>query len=255
MRKAFGLRRLVRGATWTLALGMGLGAGVAIVGSAGAKGPSGSVTYLKGSAERAAQGGKQWSAVNESSPLFEGDRVRTGEASRLEIKLGDGSLLRLGASSEVALEQAKIRSGGKKKVQARLFLGRLWAAVTKLVGSESRFEVTTANAVAGVRGTRFAAEHLATGATSVKVYSGKVLVSNKPIYAVEGHTKANRVQVAGPQEVSKKQWEELVTQAMQVVSIAANGTMTQEKFALADPAADDWEAWNSERDKMAGLGE
>ena len=94
-----------------------------------------------------------------------------------------------------------------------------------------------------------------TGATSVKVYGGQVLVSNKPIYAVEGHTKAKRVQVAGPQEVSKKQWEELVTEAMQVVSVAADGSMTQERFALADPAADDWESWNAERDKLAGLGE
>lgn len=249
------LRRGVAAAAVTAGLSLALAANSTTAGKAA---PRGTVSYVKGSAERTGAGPASWSTLATATAIFEGDRVRTNDDSRLEIRLQDGSMLRLGARSEVGLEQLKVggKGGGTKKVRTRLLLGRVWAAVTKLVGQESHFEVTTANAVAGVRGTRFSAEHLATGATQVKVYSGKVLVSNKPVYAVEGHTKANRVQVAGPQEISKKQWEELVAEGMQAVSIAANGTMSPaEKFALADPGADDWEAWNAERDRLAGLGE
>ena len=61
----------------------------------------------------------------------------------------------------------------------------------------------SSHAVAGVQGTRFLTASSKTE-TSVKVFSGKVLVSNKPIYQVEGATKGTRVQVAGPQEVSRR---------------------------------------------------
>ncbi|MEZ4271329.1 MAG: FecR domain-containing protein [Myxococcota bacterium] len=43
----------------------------------------------------------------------------------------------------------------EKVVKARLFVGRLWAKVTSLFSSDSRFEIQTDNAVAGVRGTAF----------------------------------------------------------------------------------------------------
>ena len=59
--------------------------------------------------------------------------------------------------------------------------------------------------------------------------------------------------MAGPAEISKDQWEDLVAQAMQAVTVAASGEMSRATFAKADPAADDWEAWNEERDRLAGM--
>ncbi len=242
-------------------LGLGVVAGavaVLAVGQAEAEpAPVGTVTYLKGEASRAAKGAN-FAPLHEKAKVAQGDRLKTGPASRLEATLADGSKLRLGAGSELSLENLVVgkKREAKKRVTAKLLVGRVWASVTKLFGTDSNFEVKTENAVAGVRGTRFSATRSADGETSVRVYSGQVLVSNKPIYAVEGHTKGKRVEVAGPQEISKKQWEELVAGAMQVVRIAADGAMTApEGFALADPAADDWEQWNSERDKLAGLSE
>ena len=115
--------------------------------------------------------------------------------------------------------------------------------------------MTTDHAVAGVRGTRFQTTASQSG-TSVKVYSGAVLVSNKPIYAVKGHTKEKRVQVAGPQLISKKKWKELITGAMQVVKVSSSGAMEPPTaFVMADASADDWESWNAERDAKAGIHE
>jgi len=43
---------------------------------------------------------------------------------------------------------------------------------------------------------------------------------------------------------------------MQMVKVASNGQISAaESFAMADPASDDWEAWNTERDKLAGITE
>ena len=217
----------------------------------------GSVSYVQGTAQRARGGTASWNAVKERSTVYQGDRLKTGDSARLEATLTDGSKLRLAANSELSLDKVDVSKKKAKTVKAKLVIGQLWASVTKLFGSDSKFEVTTDNAVAGVRGTRFAAAKDAEGKTTVKVYSGQVLVSNQPIYAVKGHTKANRVEVSGPQEVTKDQWEELVAGAMQVVTVAANGEMTPaQSFALADSkAGDDWEAWNSERDKVAAINE
>ena len=53
---------------------------------------------------------------------------------------------------------------------------KAWAKVSKMVGSEARFEVKTENAVAGVRGTVFRVNVEEDAATVVKVYEGAVVV-------------------------------------------------------------------------------
>jgi hypothetical protein len=215
----------------------------------------GTITYLSGEALRA-RPGTHWATLEDKAKVYQGDRLKTKSDTRLEATLSDGSKLRLSSNSELNLQHLSLgkKRKAKKKVTAKLVIGKLWASVTKLFGSDSSFEVATENAVAGVRGTRFSAARGEDGSTTIKVYSGKVLVSNKPIYAVEGHTKGKRVEVPGPQEISKKQWEELVASAMQMVQVTASGEMSApQSFELASD--DDWEAWNAERDKLAGLSE
>ncbi len=206
------------------------------------------VTYVSGSVERQAGGG--YAPVAVGGTLAEGDRIRTGAASRTEMKLRDGSLVRLGEKSQFTLQASTFGpKASQRHFSGKLLAGRVWAAVVKLVGADSSFEVSTPNAVAGVRGTRFAAAVEPSGETTVRVYEGTVLVSNRPVYAVEGATKADRVQVAGPQEITRKQWTEMVTSAMQLVRVTAQGEISQpQAFTLADAASDDWEAWNSARD-------
>jgi len=245
-------RHLVRGGVLALGLCGAAATLVATRGSEAAVPGAGTVTYTKGTTERASSAG-DFTAVAVGAPLSEGDRLRTGAASRLEVKLKDGSVLRLADRSELKLQSAQFGPREKKRFDAKLFAGRLWAAVTKLVGSDSSFEVETTNAVAGVRGTRFAAA-VEGGDTTVRVYDGAVLVSNKPIYAKEGHTKAKRVQVAGPQEISQKQWTEMVASAMQLVKVTSAGEVSQpESFAMTTGGDDDWESWNSGRDQQGGF--
>ena len=228
-------------------------AAAALTGTAAAEpsGPAaGKVTFLAGEATRAAAGRTEALAVG--SAVREGDVVETRRRTRLEIALADGSLFRLGPGSRATLETAAFGSPGDRKVSARLALGAVWANVARAVGGESRFEVRTANAVAGVRGTTFRVDAARDASVVVKVYGGAVAVSAGPVPRPGPPSpKAERRQVEGPAEVSREQWERIVTSMMQVRVSAAGVPAEPEAFALADAGKDEWEAWNRQRDATA----
>ncbi|MBC7792855.1 MAG: FecR domain-containing protein [Clostridia bacterium] len=219
---------------------------------------AGSVTFVEGEASIVRGDiarGESLSVIAVGAALYAGDRLKTSASAKLEAKLSDGSLLRLAPGSDLRLDAAMFRKSGEKKVRVSLSLGRVWASVTKLFGSGSEFEVQTNSAVAGVRGTRFTAEKSTGGDTVVKVYGGAVLVANTPIYAKPGHTKGKRFEVPGPSEVTQGQWTELVAGAMQEVRVSASGQVGPAESFVKGAPDDGWEAWNTERDKLAGVKE
>lgn len=230
--------------------------------AAGESHPPGRVTFLSGEATRARGGKAEKLALG--AAVEENDTVETQARTRLEITLRDQSLVRVGPRSRVVLSAAVFgRTLDERKVAARLVVGDMWAKVAKAVGGDSRFEVQTANAVAGVRGTTFRVDARADRSVVVKVYAGTVAVAGggpipRPEHGGAGEgappgggapPKAKkRVQVAGPREVTREQWERIVGAMMQV-KVAADGTPAEpEPFQLAGASADEFEAWNRERD-------
>ncbi len=86
----------------------------------------------------------------------EGAVVVTGARSLATLRLGNGSLVRLGPETELAmqkLEQSEVPA--KSRSRLKLTFGRIWIKVSSLFGDDATFEVVTENAVAGVRGTSF----------------------------------------------------------------------------------------------------
>jgi hypothetical protein len=225
--------------------------GVAAAVHAAAPAPAGTVTFLAGEATRTAGGRTEKLAVG--SPVYQGDAVETARRTRVELKLADSSVLRLAPLSRVELDAAAFGKGpDDRAVSARLRVGNVWAHVTKAIGGEARFEVKTENAVAGVRGTTFRVDASKDKSVVVRVYSGTVAVAAGRIPRPEHagpDARPERRQVAGPQEVTREQWERLVTAMMQV-KVAADGTPAEPaSFQLA--AADEWETWNRARDAAA----
>jgi hypothetical protein len=254
------------------AASLGLAAATATAASAPAS--AGSVTFLAGQAQRVAGGKTTPLAVG--APVFAGDVIETQKRTRLELKLADQSVLRLGPAARIDLSAATFgRSVEERQVSAKLRVGNVWAKVAKTVGGESRFEVKTENAVAGVRGTTFRVDAAQDRSVVVKVYNGTVAVAGsripRPEHGVGGDAEPTRAgeptkvaaagteakaaeakkvrrQVAGPKQVTKEQWEKIVT-SMMAVRVSADGTASEpESFAVAGQQ-DDWEAWNRERDE------
>ena len=210
--------------------------------------PAGTVTFLAGDATRTA-GGKA-EKLGAGSAVHAGDVLETGRRTRLEVKLADESVLRLGPASRVRVEEASFGGSAEdRKVGAKLLVGKIWANVAKAVGGEARFEVRTENAVAGVRGTTFRVDAATDRSVVVKVYGGTVAVAAARVPRPEhGGAKPERREVAGPQEVSREQWEKIVTSMMQVRVSAAGLPTEPEAFALAKAGGDEWEEWNRSRD-------
>jgi ferric-dicitrate binding protein FerR (iron transport regulator) len=228
-------------------------------------GHAGKVTYLKGKVEAHRQG--SWVKLKKDAKVYGGENIRTQKKSRVEIVLVDKSVIRLGSRSKVKINKAMFESDGKKQFSGKLLRGQAYAMVSKLTGGDSSFKIETSNAVAGVRGTAFRIDANKDRSTVVRVYTGAVAVSNAPIYAKPGKPSKSsgkfqmprqgvkpggpgRVEVAGPEEVTKKEWEEFVAKAMQEVRVAANGEISEPvAFDAEADAADEWVAWNKSRDK------
>ena len=201
------------------------------------------VSALEGKAHRARGAQRQPLAVG--SGLSQGDVVETQKDSRIELRLSDASLLRLGPEAKLQLAEAHFGGPSKRRLSARLFFGKLWAKVTSVIQGDQKFQVETENAVAGVRGTAFLVDARDDKSVLVRVYDGQVAVA-KPAAAAAGTPGEQRREVEGPQEVTREQWEKLVGKQMQLV-VAADGTPGDpEPFSAG--SEDDFSRWNQERD-------
>ncbi len=185
----------------------------------------GKVSVLQGSAKRrATDGGELALAVGSAIQL--GDVISVGPASRLKLTLNDESVIMLDEKSELTISEADFENQVRKGFSANLGFGKFWAKVKKAVsGSDAKFEVTTDRAVAGVRGTIFRVDAVTlvkgstkTKGTRVRVTKGKVAVDSRfndqpQVARAVAPPKAKvqpgrRVQVQGPQEITREQWEE-----------------------------------------------
>jgi hypothetical protein len=121
--------------------------------------------------------------------VFEGDKLTTGEKSRLKVLFSDDVILALGSATEVVVEKHLFDpKSGARQTRLDLVQGKLRALVQKMVaGSRADFIVKTTNAVAGVRGTEFV---LVTEGKETKLYtfSGEVELSGSgdPVVVAAG---------------------------------------------------------------------
>ena len=77
--------------------------------------------------------------------------ARTADDSWLEVKFDDGSVLRLQADTEIAVQQLEEFEDGTRRSLVKLRHGKIWAVVE---GDGQPFEIETPGLVAGVRGTK-----------------------------------------------------------------------------------------------------
>ncbi len=85
--------------------------------------------------------------------ILAGDKLQTGEKTKIRVKLSDGSILALGPRSSLTLVKYET-DGGKRNGALRVAIGAFWMQVSKWAApADSIVEVETPSAVAGVRGT------------------------------------------------------------------------------------------------------
>ena len=137
--------------------------------------------------------------------LLAGTRIRTGADSSAELVFPDGSILKIRSNSAMQLSPHRRRAQGKTSVL--LFFGRLWNKVVKKVGAQSSYEITTANAVCGVRGTEFETAVGEDGTVRVRVLEGAVSVAgdtNENLLKAGTEAQASEAGVGKSRKVSTK---------------------------------------------------
>lgn len=105
-----------------------------------------------------------------------GTTVRTSGGALAEIEYFDGSISRIGPNTTyeiIELEDAP----GRTVIVGKIRLGETFHDVKELTGSGSRFEIQESNAIAAVRGTRFAARCLPPLPCGIAVVEGVVEVT------------------------------------------------------------------------------
>ncbi len=154
-----------------------------------------------------------------------GDKLEV-ESGNVKLELRDGSVVMLSAGSTLEITGAAFNDLDRSTFSAFLKIGSLWASVKKALGGGT-FEVRTERAVAGVRGTIFRIDadtlvKAASGsdqkkrvASTVRVVEGTVKVSPttrtaaslRALAKAKAKAAKGRVQVSGPKEISRDEWE------------------------------------------------
>jgi len=199
--------------------------------------------------------GKNWIAAKFKMDVLKGDQIRTAAESRCEVKLNEGSIIRIGENSTFDFAESNL-SKYARQVDANLKRGKIWANVTKSARAGSKFEVKSPTAVCAIRGTIYRME--ADSTTRVAVYDGQVDVGPTndlrqqlqqqqrplgPPVQIPGPT-----QIPGPYQVSLEQWVQLV-QGYQL-EVRNNGRYAKTQIDSTKEARSDWIQWNKERDRM-----
>ncbi|MDA8098873.1 MAG: FecR family protein [Nitrospiraceae bacterium] len=227
--------------------------------SALAAGDAAVVTRLDGKAQVFAKGDKKGKPIKRNDHIKKDEQVKVGEKSRIELRFPDGTVMRFAERSSIKMDD--ISYDGKtqdKKVRVDVENGKMWANVKKLVTPDSKVEVKTVNAVAGVRGTVYRVNVDDDKSAMVKVYDGSVYVDGKKQGTASGQSQpaGAPVQVAGPHEVpppyhevSLEEWH-VIVKSFQQITISPQGDASKPQDFNPKQDQDDWVRWNQERDKQ-----
>jgi hypothetical protein len=135
------------------------------------------ISNVRGSVELRPPGADAFSAVTQDRNARAGSVLRTGADGRATLRWPDGTTRRVGPATTLTIEKCRFDKRREASLsQFTLSAGRVWVHVMKMLSAESKFEINTPTATAGVRGTTFALQVASDGATDVLVYEGEVEV-------------------------------------------------------------------------------
>ena len=199
------------------------------------------------------RGDDDWYDARLRAPVKEGDLVKTEKESRCEIKLNDGSMLRVGEETLYDLGEAEI-SNSHKKIHSKLHRGSIWANLASFFRKDDSFQILSPTAVCAVRGTVYRVS--ADSSTNIVVYDGEVDVGPvsfwnqqqlPPTQGLAPQEIPGPHEVPGPYEVSLDEWIRIVKGFQ--IDIRKDGKYQRSKIDLEKDSQSDWVQWNLERDK------
>ena len=136
----------------------------------------GRVTHAQGQVLLEPKSGGLIRPLSEGDPIAEGYRITTGENSEATIEFESGVIIRLRSKTTLRIDQANRKDEQTLLFQMFLQMGKVVSRIRDALQRDSRFELETPSAVAGVRGTRFRCGVDAEKAARYEVLDGVVSV-------------------------------------------------------------------------------
>ena len=108
-----------------------------------------------------------------------GDTLSTGAQASLALNWLDGTRIRVGPSTVITVLKCQLNKSTQTETSLfKLDVGQIWIRILKVLTQQSKFEIRTPTATAGVRGTIFSVQVTPDGNTEVSVYEGTVSVQS-----------------------------------------------------------------------------
>jgi hypothetical protein len=134
------------------------------------------ITYMKGKVEVQRKGSESMVPAAMKMTVYPGDMVSTDDGSEAELKLSDGSILKLRDKSKLEIERMEKQKKPVTTINSfKLASGKILGSIRKLSSKNSKFTVSTPTAVAGIRGTVFGV-FVEGDSTELDVLNGEVAV-------------------------------------------------------------------------------
>lgn len=143
-----------------------------------------SIVKTQGKVETAAAGTEQWKYAKPGTALADGMKIRTGRGAEALVQWKQGHVLKVFAMSTVTIERAGF-SGKKEETKLDVENGKIFVKAKKLTTADSKFEVKTPTAIAGVRGTEFMVEVSQTSsAATITLIQGQLNIVGEQIQTI-----------------------------------------------------------------------
>ncbi|MGB9857971.1 MAG: FecR family protein [Dictyoglomaceae bacterium] len=141
---------------------------------------SATITSLKGAVFVRRAGSEIFIPAKLNMALYAGDRIWVQANSYAILVFSDKSTLKLSANTQLDIIELS-KDGEKETSIFKLWIGKIWATVERLLSPGEKVEIQTPTAVAGVRGTSWVMNVTEDGTTFVNTLSGVVLLLAKGI--------------------------------------------------------------------------
>jgi len=196
-----------------------------------------------------------WRNIRLYEPVKNKDQIKTHIESRCEVKLDDGSVVRIGENSNFKFSDISYQPK-KRSFKSFLNWGRLWIRVPKTHRVADEFQIIAPSAVCAVRGTVYRID--ADSTTRIMVYDGAVDVgpnttaekdndqSTLQPKNLKPHEIPGPQEIPGPYEVTLDQWIRIVKGFQ--IEIRPDGKYAKSRINENLDNQSDWVRWNKERD-------
>lgn len=182
--------------------------------------------------------------ITNNDSIGRSDRVEVEGNSRLELRLPDGSWVRLSENTRLTVRMLQFeKRTGIMSLQAFLHTGKVWAKIHKPATAGSSVEIITSAGLATGSEAVFGVDAKENASAAIDVYEGGVLIVSAAKETPPADGRTNELAEVPPVSV----------RALQQASFPAQEGAAQPRDFTLKSAMNDWIRWNLQRDAREGL--